>query len=279
MLSSLQKGSDERLGKLGGRWETCMQRGCQKRLLEEIELELVSELGWIGQWWGGHYTRRVFPTGQSLLGYSWGQEKTLSHHLCLCGSIGGGIEAAVSCCQTSSWGKHWLNNVQQIAYSRWILLADLPGPEHQRCLWQHNYPSLWILPVVIFPRVPLNSRQGSQPDGLHRHFLWFSCPIPLCLHIHASVLLSHSLSFGQHQNGHPSFKIRPIAFYLLSRTHQEDAFWAPNHRGSYTRPPMEKCKPACWWNRNKSLWVRKNGFWFWMSLYKMRILSQRNWVG
>lgn len=46
MLSSLQKVSHKTLGKWHGRWETGMGRGYQKRLPEEVELELVSKLGW-----------------------------------------------------------------------------------------------------------------------------------------------------------------------------------------------------------------------------------------
>lgn len=145
MLSSLQKISHKTLGKWQGRWETGMGRGYQKRLPEEVELELVSKLGWdFPGVLGRARHRESLSYGQSPLGCSWVLEKTQwsPSPPPLLRQRERGIEAATSCCQTSSWGKHWLNDVLQIAYSQWIPLADLHSPEHQRCLWQHNYPSL-----------------------------------------------------------------------------------------------------------------------------------------
>lgn len=43
-----------------------------------------------------------------------------------------GIETALPAVRLLSWGKQWLNTVQQITYSQRIRLADLASPEHQR---------------------------------------------------------------------------------------------------------------------------------------------------
>lgn len=177
-----------------------------------------------GLWWGGHYTRRSFYLGKAPWGTADGMRSLGGpcHHLCFCGSGEGDIETELPVVRLPSWGKYWLNNVQQITHSQWIPLADLPAlspdsiitPHYEFC--QLSFSQEFCLTV---------GREASLM-GSTQHFLWLSHPVPLFLQIHASLSLRHLLSFGQHQRWHLSLRIWSSAFCLLSRTHQKEVLWA-----------------------------------------------------
>lgn len=148
----------------------------------------------------------------------------LSHHLCFCGSTGGGTEGAASCCQTSSWANIGLTMFSKLHIhneSLWQIFAALSTRDASDSIITPYYK---FCQLSLSQELHLTVGKEASLMGSTRHFLWFSCPFSLCLQTHASVSLPHSLSFGQHQRGQPSFRIRSMTFYLLSRTHQRDAF-------------------------------------------------------
>lgn len=87
--------------------------------MEEVALELNQGRISPGLCWGGYCTRHSFHVGKAPRGIAEATRRLggLSHYLCFCGSREGGAEAALPAVSLPSWGKHWLNNVQQVTYS------------------------------------------------------------------------------------------------------------------------------------------------------------------
>lgn len=127
VLSSLQKGSHEWLENWGESWDAPRGRAIGREFLGEVGRELSSAVGWMPQ--GGHRPGGRFSWAQPL-GTAEGTRRLggFPHHLCFCGSLGGGVNPAV---RLPSRGRQ-LISIEQIAYSQRMLLADRPSPALQR---------------------------------------------------------------------------------------------------------------------------------------------------